>query len=427
MTHILIKTCAALLLFGVLAGPEWSRAAMPDDRTEADSIRKQQLILEQLDFISEHTIPLIDEVLDFSTLPELTPPTIKGRLRKLEDQVPLTYNTQVQQFIDRYSTNQYRGHIARMMGLGQYYFGLYERIFKEMGVPTEIKYLSVVESALDPHAVSRVGATGPWQFMFATAKMYGLEMNSDIDERKDPIAASYAAARYLTEAYDQFGDWLLAIAAYNCGPGNVSRAIRRSGLENPDYWSIQRFLPRETRNYIPAFIAMTYMLEYHREYGIDPIGTELPARTEMVSVQQQVPFSSIAEALGVDMELIRALNPSYKRDKITGSFDTPRRLVLPVVDPQHYADLYAVLNEPSIVGDPDTGMLAGTSSNSSDIHSSESRPIAKNEQPRIYTVKKGDSLSVIAARHKGATVSGIKAANGLKSDRINPGMKLKIM
>lgn len=389
----------------------------PNDPPARDSIRRQQRIYEQLDFISEQALPLLDVAVNLPMLSDLTPLTIEGRLKKLERSVPLPYNEHVQRFIDRYSTDQYRGYLSRMLGLGTYYFELFDRILEETGLPKELKYLTVVESALNPHAVSRAGATGPWQFMFATAKMYGLQMDSDIDERKDPVTSSYAASRYLLEAYQQFGDWLLAIASYNCGPGNVLRAIRRSGLEKPDYWAISPYLPRETRNYVPAFIAMTYMLEYHQEHGITPSDSELSQPTETVTVQQAVHFSAISDALDLDIELIRLLNPAYKKDVIKGSFDNPHRLVLPVVDPTHYANLYAVLNE------------APASISVNDLAVASTRLAKSDESPapsRIYTVKKGDSLSTIAARHKGATVSSIKMANGLKGDRINPGMKLKI-
>src|SRR3546814_657855 len=275
------------------------------------------------------------------------PATVEGRLAYLQKVVPLTYNSQVQSYIDAYSTARYQGHLQQMMGLSQYYFPIYERVFSEAGIPEEIKYLSIVESALNPHAVSRVGATGLWQFMYATARMYDLAIDSYIDERKDPIAASRAAAAYFKDAYNEFGDWLLAIASYNCGKGNVLRAIKRTGLANPDYWAISRFLPRETRNFVPAFIAITYMMEYAEEHGITAVTASIPTQTEMVWVQKHVPLSGVAKALDVKEEVIKSLNPAYKRGVVNGTTDMPKRLILPEAPPQAYPALYAVLNTPN--------------------------------------------------------------------------------
>lgn len=384
-------------------------ADISENDAKTDSIKRQQQIYEKLDLISESAIPLMDEVGAFPTLPVMTAPTVEGKLKQLLTTVPLDYNSQVQGFIDRYSTDRYRSYLSRMMGLGAYYFPIYERIFREAGLPVEIKYLSIVESALDPHAVSRVGATGLWQFMHATAKVYGLQMDRHMDERKDPFAASHAAAKYLLESYQTFGDWLLAIASYNCGPGNVMKAIKRSGQENPDYWAISPYLPKETRNYVPAFIAMTYMLEYHEEHGIFPV--EMPdfgKETQMISVQHPIPFAVIAAAINVDESSLKFLNPAYKMGFVNGSAESPMRLVLPQVAPADYEQLYAVLNEPNHPIRKETLLAAN-------------RPASVT-----YTVKKGDTLSGIAKKHKGATVTGIKTANNLKSNQIRPGMKLQI-
>lgn len=377
---------------------------------ETDSIKRQLFIYEKLDLITETTIPLMDEIGLVSELPRLTAPTVEGRLKQLLTKVPLDYNAQVQSYIDRYSTDRYLSYLSRMMGLSNYYFPIYEGVFKETGLPPEIKYLSIIESALDPHAVSRVGATGLWQFMFATARMYDLRMDRHMDERKDPMLASQAAARYLLESYERFGDWLLAIAAYNCGPGNVLKAIRRSGAENPDFWTISPFLPKETRNYVPAFIAMTYMLEYAEENGIVADEGVLPelGQTQLISVQHPVPFSSIAQAIDVDEALLKFLNPAYKQHFVNGSYEAPKRLLLPQVEPGNYEQLYAVLNETQY-GISKEALLAAN------------RPAGIT-----YTVKRGDTLSGIAKKHKGASVNGIKTANGLKSNQIKPGMKLQI-
>ncbi len=431
----------------------------------------------QLDLIADSVNFIhLDEELASPSLFEFVPSTIAGRLAYLQKTIPLTYNAQVQSYIDVYSTDRYKQYLSRMMGLGQYYFPIYDQVFAEKGVPDEIKYLSIVESALNPHAVSRVGATGPWQFMFATARMYDLAMDSYIDERKDPIAASYAAADYLLDAYKEFGDWQLAIASYNCGKGNVTRAIQRSGLSNPDFWAISSYLPRETRNYVPAFIAMAYMLGYHEEHGIMPDETAISLKTETVWIQKFVPFSGIAEALDIDVEMIKTLNPAYKRGIVNGMPESPKRLILPEVLPEAYSALYAVLNNPmespnvhyaSSIS-PDANQMVSThrvrkgetlgkialkygvtvqdlrvwnniKKNvivpgqrleifNSAAASSPSKKENNNSLSYVsYRVKKGDTLSGIAQNHRGATVSNIKAANGLKNNNIKPGMTLKVM
>lgn len=384
-----------------------------DEEAASDSAKRQKAIYQKLDFISELSYEMVDSSIILQALPVLTPPTVEGRLSILNTSVPLQYNEQVQNYIDRYSTDVYRNYLSKMMGLGEYYFPIFERVFEEEGLPKEIKYLSIVESALDPHAVSRVGATGPWQFMHATAKFHGLEMNRHMDERKDPVASSRAAARYLNELHERFGDWLLAIASYNCGPGNLLKAIKRSGLDHPDYWAIQPFLPKETRNYVPAFIAMLYMLEYHNDFGIFPAETELALKTEIINVQQTIPFSAIAEAVQVDESIVAMLNPAYHGGVVRGSVDQPRRLVLPEVSMELFPTLYAVLHEPHLLPVGKKQMLA-------------SADVASDKAPTTYTVRRGDTLSGIAKKYKGASVTTIKTANNLKSNRIQPGMKLII-
>lgn len=445
-----------------------SDTAIASNRTERSIDKRLKRIADNVSFVD-----LSDE-LEQSPMFAFVPATIEGRLAYLQKTVPLTYNAQVQSYIDAYSTTRYKKHLEQMMGLSQYYFPIYERVFSEAGVPEEIKYLSIVESALNPHAVSRVGATGLWQFMFATARMYDLAIDSYVDERKDPIAASRAAAAYLSDAYNDFGDWLLAIASYNCGKGNVLRAIERSGLANPDYWAISRFLPRETRNYVPAFIAITYMIEYANAHGITPAAPAFPTQTEIVWVQKHVPLSGVAKALGVEEEIVESLNPAYKRGVVNGSVDMPKRLILPEAPPHVYPALYAVLNTPDkmqalyavdgasegtkaaavthrvrqgetlgkianryhvsvqdlkvwnklqnntiVPGQQLRVMVAGEQSGKSDRPSADASYIS-------YRVKKGDTLSGIAQRHQKTSVASIKSDNGLRSSRIKPGMTLKI-
>lgn len=396
-----------------------------------DSIAHAKRIVEELGDISEEASRMFTPSALRRSVGELPPLTIAGRLAYLKSDLPLIHNSVVQQFIDKYSTQSYKNYFGRMLGLGSYYFELTDKIFAEVGVPTHLKYLSVVESALNPHAVSRAGATGLWQFMYTTAKVCDLQINSEVDERKDPIASTYAAARYLLKAYEQFDDWFLALAAYNCGSGNVLRAIERSGLDKPDYWALRPFLPAETRNYVPSFIAMTYMFEYHAEHAIVPAEPIFAFNPEVVHIQTPVKLSAIADALEADLELIKTLNPAYKKDLVQGSPMNPRRILLPTVQPSHFDQVYAVLNGGGAPSVKPTANDTHANATETRIASTSvaSQPAAKSiasKAAKTYIVKRGDTLSAIAARHKGSTVRSIKLANNLKTDRLRPGMKLQI-
>ncbi|MGO1648994.1 MAG: lytic transglycosylase domain-containing protein [Sphingobacterium sp.] len=196
--------------------------------------------------------------------------SIAYRIKRLERDIPLEYNAKVKDYLDRYKSSNYKPYIEKLLGLSEYYFPIYDEIFSQQGIPKEVRYMSVIESSLDPHTVSRSGAVGPWQFMYGTAKAYDLSIDSYYDERKDVYSATYAVSSYLNEAYGEFDDWLLALASYNCGRGCVRRAIKRSGLHNPNYWQLAPYLPKETQNYIPKYIAMTYILNHAELYGLIP-------------------------------------------------------------------------------------------------------------------------------------------------------------
>ena len=238
----------------------------------------------------------------------------------------MPYNDIVQVFIDRYS-GRLRRSVSAMLGAQNFYMPIFEQALEMYGLPLELKYLPVIESALNPNAVSRVGATGLWQFMITTGKHYGLEVNSLVDERRDPVRASYAAAQYLRDLYRIFGDWNLVIAAYNCGPETINKAIHRSKGET-DYWKIYPYLPKETRGYVPAFIAANYIMNYYCEHNICPMETELPSKTDTVMVNRDVHFEQVANVLGIDVDQIKQLNPQYRRNIVNGS-SKPSALRLP--------------------------------------------------------------------------------------------------
>lgn len=251
------------------------------------------------------------------------------RLSRMPTVMEMAHNKVVQQFIDRYAS-RLRGTISYVLGAGNFYMPIFEEALETYQIPLELKYLPVIESALNPRAVSRVGATGLWQFMLATGKQYNLQVNSLVDERRDPIKASYAAAHLLSDLYKVFGDWNLVIAAYNCGPGNVSKAIQRSG-GSKDYWHIYPYLPRETRGYVPAFIAANYMMTYYSQHNICPMSSRLPAKTDTVMVNRKIHLEQISKVLNIDIEMLRTLNPMYRHDIIPGNTE-PYALRLPQAD-----------------------------------------------------------------------------------------------
>lgn len=330
-------------------------------------------------------------------------PLYERQLDSIERSVPLDYNEFVRSYIETY-TYRRRGLVSRMMGLSDYYFPIFELALKERGLPLELKYLSIVESALNPTAVSRVGATGLWQFMYTTAREYGLQMNSYVDERRDPVAASRAAAEYLSNMYGRYGDWLLAIASYNCGAGNVDRAIYKAGGKL-DFWAIRPYLPAETRNYVPAYIAVTYIMNYAGEHGIYAEPAALAFEPVPVQVEKYVSLSSLSRSLDMDAGQLYLMNPKYRRRIVNGSGSRPQTVWLPPVK----AELYASLGKKN--GEAKAIAVSGRE--------------AEAAEPVSYRVKRGDNLTSIANRFR-CTVQDLKVWNNLRSTRLVPGQKLRI-
>jgi membrane-bound lytic murein transglycosylase D len=341
----------------------------------------------------------------------------KNRLESIQKDVSLSYNEYVQKYIDIYTGR--KEQIGKMLGLSEYYFPIFEKALKEVGIPEELKFLTVVESALNPQAVSRSGAVGPWQFMYQTARGYGLIMDNYTDERKDPVKASYAAAKYLFDAHEKIGDWLLAIAAFNCGTGAVTRAIAKSGGV-ADFWKVRPFLPVQTQNYVPAFIATVYSMKFFKDHEISVKPAGFSTLTDVVPVNKRISMSSIAAAANIDIKELLLLNPALKKEIVNGSELTPIPLVLPLVKNHTYTSLYELFNESTNLTKP-VPLIA--SANLTAIEKTESK---KNTGLYLYyTVKPGDTLSEIADK-KGSSVSNIKALNGLKKSTIKVGMRLKI-
>lgn len=341
------------------------------------------------------------------------------RLSRLPNIIEMPYNNVVKSVIERYS-GRMRRSVSFWLGAANFYMPIFEQALEAYGMPLELKYLPVIESGLNPNAVSRVGATGLWQFMLATGKQYGLTVNSLVDERRDPIKASYAAARFLKDLYKIFGDWSLVIAAYNCGPENVNRAIHRSGGEK-DYWKIYPYLPRETQGYVPSFIAANYIMNYYCEHNICPLRTKLPVKTDTVMVSRDVHLQQIAAVCDIDIDELRALNPQYRRDIVNGlsaaaAVRLPERVINTFID-----------NEDSIYTYNASELLTRRSEVEVSERSTTTTGKGKgrNRGRKTVTVRKGDTLSQIAARN-GTTVAKLRRLNGLKGNNIRAGSKLRV-
>lgn len=346
--------------------------------------------------------------------PTFEPAVYQERLSRLPVVMEMPYNSIVQKFIDQYS-GRLRRTVSYMLGAGNFYIPIFEEALDYYGLPLELKYLPVIESALDPTAVSRVGAVGLWQFMLPTAKQYGLEVNSLVDERRDPIKSTWAAARYLRDLHKIYKDWNLVIAAYNYGPGNVNKAIHRAGGTH-DYWAIYSYLPEETRGYVPAFIAANYIMNYYCEHNICPMKTKYPIATDTVLVSRDVHIDQIAAFCSIDREAIKALNPQYRTDVIPGK-SQPRILRLPQEKLLTFIDL-----QDTICQHRATELLTRRAT-----VPVEDKAVAKKSsgKGKYVVVRKGDTLGGIAARH-GTTAKKIRKLNNIKGNMIRPGQKIRV-
>lgn len=398
--------------------------------------------------------------------PTFTTEEYQERLRRLPVVMEMPYNSVVQKFIDQYS-GRLRRTVSYALGAGNFYIPIFEEALDYYGLPLELKYLPVIESALEPKAKSSAGAVGLWQFMLATGKRYDLKVNSLIDERQDPYKSSWAAARYLRDLYKIYRDWNLVIAAYNCGPTNVNKAIHRANGVR-DYWTIYPYLPSETRGYVPAFIAANYIMNYYCEHNICPMKTKIPITTDTVTIMRDLHMQQVAELCNIDVEAIQALNPQYRTQLIPGS-SGPMTLRLPTETLNTFIDLkdsvynYRVdelltrrscvevddrLDNRSVASKRRAARQQSASESSSSSRSSasksssrkssrssssksssrssrSSRKSKKEKSSASATVRKGDTLIEIAHRN-GTTVEKLKKKNKIKGNIIKPGQKLKV-
>ncbi len=364
----------------------------------------------------------LDRNADSRPSPVTTDQDYIDRLALLPTVIDMPYNSVVKNFIVMYSERK-RQLVENMLGMSLYYMPIFEEALERYGLPLELRYLPVIESALNPSAVSRAGAAGLWQFMPGTATQMGLELNSLVDMRRDPISSSDAAARYLKQLYDIFGDWSLAIASYNCGPGNVAKAIRRAGGGKKDFWEIYPFLPAETRGYVPAFIAANYVMNNYDKHNISPALARKPILTDTVHISRRIHFRQISDVLAIPMDELRALNPQFRTDLIPGDI-RPYALVLPSLQTfsyianedsiaNHNATLYARRN----IVEPANGSVKGSDSKGRYVD---------ELVVKYHKVAKGETLSKIARKY-GVTVASIRKSNGMsRKKKVRRGQRLKI-
>ena len=340
----------------------------------------------------------------------------KLRLSRMPCLMEMPYNTTVRSYIDLYTTKK-RRQVEYLMGMSNYYFPLFEQELSANNLPLELKYLPIIESALNTSIVSRMGAAGLWQLMIKTGKMYGLEINSLVDERLSPAKATHAAIRFLKDLYSIYGDWNLVIASYNCGPGNISKAIRRSGGKH-DYWAIYPYLPRETRGYVPVFIAANYSMHYASEHNLCAATVNMPALTDTVMVRRRIHLEQISWVLNLPIEEIRLLNAQYRKDIIPGDIK-PYALCLPL----DQANLF--IQKLDEIAAYRVDELINNRRSQIEVQQATADSGAAGKVVH-YKVKSGDTLSSIAARN-GVSVKKLKQWNHISGNKVKKGQVLKII
>ncbi len=432
----------ALCASGVSSILEIKHSITDDNVIAPESFETQTRLLEENFYLKNFVVPGVDLGSNMTASPQ----EYEKRLAKLPTEIELPYNSIVGKFIDMYLTRR-RSLVADMLALHNYYGRVFvEELLKE-GMPTELQYLPVIESAINPNAVSRAGAVGLWQFMPATAQGLGMEVNSLVDERRDPRLSSRNAARYLKQLYNIYNDWSLAIAAYNCGPGNVNKALRRAGGEGKkDFWEIYNYLPQETRGYVPAFIAANYVMNYYGQHGITPTVVKRQLTTDTIVVSKYIHFNQIAAVLNIPVDEIRMLNPQFRKDIIPGDY-RPYTLTLPTQQCLSYvmsekriveydAELYARRTnvepgesvEPEIKNDNGAANIANASRQTANAEVNNEIAQTQNVEKLVrktHVVTRGENIRDIA-RQYGVSATDIKRWNKLRRGKVKEGDKLVI-
>jgi membrane-bound lytic murein transglycosylase D len=413
--RILFLTIMLVTLFGKVFAENDTIILKSDDTIERISVDLDSLMNDW--YVNLALKGDTESVISDSAIIEFPDSVYSERISRINSIVSLTYNKIIRNHIHVYTEKQ-QDKFRIILGLQNYYFPMIEDIFDSFGIPAELKYMAVIESALNPNAVSRMGATGLWQFMYSTGRMYGLTVNSIIDERRDPIKSTYAAARYLKDLYKIYNDWMLVIAAYNCGPGNVNKAIKRSGNKK-DYWAIYYRLPVETRGYIPQYVAATYAMNYYTEHKIRPIYVDLPFARDTVMINKDIHLSQISEVLSIPLGELKSLNPQYRTGLIPGS-SKPMSLTLPMNKLGHFIDL-----RDTILGYKSDIYLSNTFRMVNPTQSTYQAPDVKGKTKLIYAVKSGDNLGFIAEWYK-IGLSTLRSWNNIYGNTIREGQKLVI-
>ena len=333
------------------------------------------------------------------------------RLSRIPSIIEMPYNEVVKKYIEAY-TGRLRNKVSFMLAAANFYMPMFEEALEAYDLPMELKYLPIIESALNPKAISRQRATGLWQFMLRTSQSYGLETNSLVEERFDPQKSTWAAVRYLKDLFDIYKDWNLVLAAYNCGPGNVNKAIRRAG-GSTDYWELYPYLPKETRGYVPGFIAVNYVMTYYCEHGICPMDSQLPAVSDTVHINKDLHLQQVAGVCNIDIEQLRSLNPQYKKDLIPGksrvyALRLPNNMATTFIEREDSIYAYEAkkyLNKRTTVAVSDGS--------------------TNTKGAKYHKIKSGETLGGIAARY-GVSVKQIRNLNGISGNNIRAGKTIRV-
>ena len=418
--RLYIFSCVFMMAFATYAQDYEEETTDNDETLLPEGLQMYELDSLLNDWMTKNYLTNVENCLSTGVNPEFDHETYALRLSRLPNVIEMPYNEIVRKYIDRYC-ERLRPSVSIMLAACNFYNPIFEEALESYQIPLELRNLPIIESALHPNAVSRAGAVGLWQFMIGTGKKYGLEVTSLIDERKDPIKASYAAAHYLKDLYDIFGDWSLAIAAYNCGPGNVSKAIRRAGGGKTDFWGIYQYLPAETRGYVPAFIAANYVMNYYCDHNICPVGTTLPQATDTLLLKRNVRMEQISAMCDISIDELRALNPQYRTTLIPGDsheciLRMPSDKINAFIDAGD--SIYVKQTEKYNIRE-----IAFNDNSGSKKKGRRSR--GGRASSGSVTVKKGDTLGAIAKRNH-TTVGALQRANGLKGTNIKAGQKLKM-